>query len=46
MRVRAKKTEDWWNKGEEATEELVSVNTDELRRQQETSSNDWGNSLV
>jgi len=26
--VRAKKTEDWWNKGEEATEELISVNTD------------------
>jgi len=29
MRVRAKKTEDWWNKGEKATEELISVNTDE-----------------
>jgi len=29
MRVRAKKTEDRWNKGEEAMEELVSVNTNE-----------------
>jgi len=32
MRVRVKKTKDWWNKGEEAMEELVSVNTNELRR--------------
>jgi len=29
MRVRAKKTEDQWNKGEEAMEELFSINTDE-----------------
>ena len=46
------KTRNWWNKGEGATRKLVSVDTDELQQQRQTSlmlgkllsvnTNEWG----